>query len=691
MKHDLNLQKKAVYSVAGILFFILSINTAVLTYVASSKFKSAILAKTSAVGSGLQLELGKVLNLGVPIESLEGVNEKLKGLISNDAAIGYAMITDSRARVLFHSDPNFVGKELGDKPSLTAAASNKTLIQTTGAFYDISFPLLTAEGKIAGALRTGVHKSAINSQLYTLLLSAFVISVFCFILSLFLVSSFISRFITRPITAMEKAADRIASGDLTSAIDVRGDDEIASLGKAINRMAFNLKDMLSKIGSITNSVSSVTANIAVASQGVLSAAEIQKKAVEETASAIEEMDESVAKVATSSNSLSESASDTSSSILQLSASIERIAENTNVFSETAHETASSIEEMISSIKNIAESIGNLSTSSEAIASSVDEVNAATKDIENRAKESVRLAETVMENASDKGVGAAAAAAEGMENIKTSVAALSDVINMLGKRTDDIGKILTVIDDVADQTNLLALNAAILASKAGEHGKGFSIVADEIKSLAERASVSTSEIASLIRSVQEVTKSSIKMAFDGIQTVEKGITLVAGVHGALGDIFESSKASTEMAKAIQRATAEEAVVIKQITNSIEGMSEQTENISRAIQEQSKGSKFIIEATERVKDLSRQVKTATGEQKDGSKQIAGVIENVTLQTSQIAGAISKQKEKSALIVRSMEKIHDATGNLSESAHDMNKVITALQDEAMNLLKEIQKFRV
>jgi methyl-accepting chemotaxis protein len=70
--------------------------------------------------------------------------------------------------------------------------------------------------------------------------------------------------------------------------------------------------------------------------------------------------------------------------------------------------------------------------------------------------------------------------EGIENVKNSVVALADVINLLGKRTGDIGSILNVIDEVADQTNLLALNAAILASKAGEHGRGFAIVADEIK-------------------------------------------------------------------------------------------------------------------------------------------------------------------------------------------------------------------
>jgi len=691
MKRDLNLQQKSISVVAGILFIILAINTAVLTYVASRKYENAILSKTTSIGENMKRELAKVLALGVPVESLEGVSEKMKALADQDKEIGYAMITDVQGKVLHHSSAQMVGRELRDKASTNAAAADKNLLQTVDSYYDLAFPLMSAENKKVGHLRIGVHLAAIKTQVYVLLLWAVGISAFCFLLSIGLVHFAIRRFIIKPILTVEKTADRMASGDLSHVIQVEGKDELASLGGAVNRMSMSLKDMLAKIGKVTDSVSNVTTNIMALSQNVLSAADVQKKALEETAHNIEEMDGSITQVASSAEKLSEVANDTSSSIMQMTVSIERVAENTNIFSETAHDTASSIEEMISTIKQIAESIDTLSSSSEAIAASIDEVNATTKDIERRAGDSVSLAEAVMIKASDQGIQAAGAAIQGMENIKNSVVALSDVINMLGKRTDEIGKILNVIDDVADQTNLLALNAAILASKAGEHGKGFTIVADEIKNLAERASVSTNEIASMIRSVQEVTKSSIRMASDGIQTVERGLLLVKDVNTALQDISESSRESTEMARAIQRATAEESIVIKQITSAVGSMTEQTDTISRAIQEQSKGSRFIIEATERVKELSSQVKNATSEQKDGSKQISQVIENVTDQASQIASATGKQKEKSIAMVMAMEKILNSTGNLIQASKEMNTVISSLKDEADNLLGELHKFKV
>ena len=691
MLSHMNLQKKAMTLLAAILFLIFGLNTVVMTGVASRKYKQAMLAKSSAIGEGMQKDLGKAVNLGIPIESLEGVNEKLAELVSRDKGIGYAMVMDINGKILYHDKPDQAGKELKNAVTAKILASTENLVQAAGDYFDISFPLMTAENKAAGFLRVGVHTREINSQLYELLFWALGVSFFCFLTSLILFYVAIAKFITRPIVEMEKTADRIAGGDLTAELTVRGEDEVAALQKAVNRMAFNLKDMLSKVLNITDGVTSVTSNIASASQGVLTIADVQKKAIDETALAIEQSDSSIAQVSLSAESLSGSATNATSSVHELSASIEKVSDNTNVFSETAHETASSIEEMVSTIKSIAESLDTLSRSAEAIASSIDEVNATTKNIDERAHESVKLAEAVMDKASKKGMQSAQAAMQGMENIKKGVVDLSEIINNLGKRADDIGKILNVIDDVADQTNLLAINAAILASKAGEHGKGFSVVADEIKNLAERTSFSTKEIAELIRSVQDATRTSIHMASEGVSTADKGLVLVTDVNGALAEIVDSSKASTEMARAIQRATEEEAMAIKQITNSVEKMTEQTENISHAIQEQSRGSRFIIEATERVKEMSHQVKGATAEQKERSRDIAVVIENVTTQVLHIAEAISKQKSNSAGMVSSMEKIRETTGRLISSSHDMNAVVSSLKEDAFNLLVELKKFKV
>ena len=112
---------------------------------------------------------------------------------------------------------------------------------------------------------------------------------------------------------------------------------------------------------------------------------------------------------------------------------------------------------------------------------------------------------------------------------------NDFVKKLGGRSDEIGKILNVIEDITDQTTLLALNAAILAAQAGEHGKGFSVVAEEIKDLAERTAFSTQEIGSLIQSVQQEVKGTVQAMGEGWKSVDDGLeTLKRGVGGIKED-------------------------------------------------------------------------------------------------------------------------------------------------------------
>ncbi len=687
----LNLEKKAVLTVALVLFLTIGINTAVLTLVASGKYRSAILDKSSAIGDSLQSEMSKVLSFGLTLDSLEGMDEKLQDVIKNNSSVGYAIITDAAGVVVFDGRGERTGNKLIDDVSIKAATSRERLQQTDGPYYDLSFPLLDADEQVAGALRLGIKVESIRKQLFALLFWAIGISSVCLLISIGLVYVFISRFITKPIIDIEKAAEKIASGDLTHVVSIKGDDEIAYLGNAINSMAKNLRDIISTVRSITDSVSFVTSKIISSSQGLLKIAEDQKRSIDETSDSVTSLNNSIISVASSSGILSSSAEDTSSAIAEMKRSIESVADSANIVDEASQETSSSIEEMVTNIKQIAESLESLSASSDQMATSIEEVNTTVREIEERANESVGLAEKVSQETSTKGIDAVQLAISGMENIKESVSSLSDTINVLGKRSSDIGKILKVINDVTDQTTLLSLNAAILAAQAGEHGKSFAVVADSIKSLAEKTSSSTKEIAALISSVQGDTSSAIKLASEGIRTVEDGVEKVVGVSSALESIIESSNVSTNMSRAIQRATSEQTGVIKQIAESIKQMSEQVDHISLATQEQNKGSKFIIETTERLKEISHQVKLATSEQQEGGVHITEAIENITKQVERIAGDTQTQKQESSDILQAVEIIKESTDKLVSTSNDMSSTVNSLKGEAENLLAELRKFRL
>lgn len=505
----------------------------------------------------------------------------------------------------------------------------------------------------------------------------------------------LSRSFSNRIRTLKDFAGKIAEGNLTASdygtFEERFSDEITDLDKSLKRMAQNLRGLASNAQRITDSIAGVTEKIASSSERVLTGANVQRESIEKTALSMAEMDSSISSVANSAESTSAAAQETSSAITEMVTSISGVAKSSGLFFSAASEVASSIDKMAASIKEISESLENLSALSEETASSLAEINATVKEVEASATESVNLAEHVTSEASGKGLKAAEAAIKGMDNIKNNVTLIFEGIKRLGKRSEEIGEILNVIDDVAEQTGLLALNAAILAAQAGEHGKGFAVVAEEIKSLAEKTSLSTKEIATLIESVQSETRASIEIVGKGMYSVEKGVGLVEEVNLALKGILDSASVSTDKARLIQRAAAEEANVIKQLTQVIKDMSDQIEHISMATKTQSNDSKAIIIAVNRIQELSKHVKIATEEQSIGSKQISEAIGSVSHQTGKIAEEISAQREMSRQIVESIGNIKNVAVSSVDIVNEMNTAVVLLHEEAQSLISELRKFKV
>lgn len=589
---------------------------------------------------------------------------------------------------------------------LEAAKADKTGAAAKAALSDMRLNTLVREDLVAASEKVGTaiddllvtvgglmnetrdQVAAVQRKARVALVS---VSISAVVLALLLGMTATSRLVIRPLLEMKGAAEKIASGDLAHTLPIHGRSEISLLGGAINTMAANLKEMFLKIREVTESLSQTTMGIVASSRQVMSAADIQKTAIETTAGAVEDMSAANTVMAESAHRLSQSAVNASSVITQTRQAINSVAGNSDALESSTEETSSSVHQMIMSIREISQGLASFSASSEKITSSITEVTASTREIEHHAGESVGLAQQVLADASGRGQAAAVDAIAGIEHIRASVGSLAEVIQSLGKRSQDIGSILTIIDDIADRTNLLALNAAILSAQAGVHGRGFAVVAAEIKHLAEKTSLSVKEIGGLIATVREETSSSVIKAASGLEAVDAGLKLVRGVESALGGIAKSSVASSEMAKAIQRSTAEEAQAVGQIAHAIQEMVGQAENIARALQEQNSGSAFISGQTEKMKEISRQVRGAIGEQRQGSDHMVEAIGDVARQAEAIAVATGQQKAKSADIVRSMGRIQEATGSLVVSSNEMKATVGALTAAAQKLHDELDKFTV
>ncbi|HDH01139.1 MAG TPA: HAMP domain-containing protein, partial [Nitrospirae bacterium] len=342
--------------------------------------------------------------------------------------------------------------------------------------------------------------------------------------------------VINPVKELQRAAHSLAGGDFSFKTNIRSRDEIGMLNDDMSDAIKGIGNILQRIGAVARRVKTVSIAVEKESKKVAEGTQLETEAIDNMLSGIEEFNRSVLEIADNVAGLSVSSEQTAASVDETSTNAEEITKNTVELSSAVETTSSSIEEMSANIREIALKTEGLSSSAEETLSAIEEINSSVKEIESNARESAKLSEKVTADASGFGMESVNKTEEGMERIKTTVQKTAEFIGKLGGRSDEIGKILNVIDEITDQTALLALNAAILAAQAGEHGKGFSVVADEIKDLAERTSYSTQEISSLIQAVQQEVQGAVSTMGDGLKTVEEGARLSRESKNALQKII-----------------------------------------------------------------------------------------------------------------------------------------------------------
>ncbi len=389
----------------------------------------------------------------------------------------------------------------------------------------------------------------------------------------------------------------------------------------------------------------------------------QLSAADETARLIKDMAGAMRDFASSVEALTQNAEESSSSILEMTATSSEVADNLGELAASVRESVSSIEEMAYSIKEVAKNVDALSLTAEETSSSMNEMDVSIDQVQSNANETARLSEEVALDA-EKGAEAILKTISEIYRIKESSGEAVAAISALGSRIDAIGQIVNVIDDVAEQTNLLALNAAIIAAQAGEQGKGFAVVADEIKDLAERAGASTREITDLIKTVQSESRNAISAVERGAHNVDRGVEVSNEAERALKKILESSTKSTNMVRAIARATVEQAKGSKQVTDAIGRIAETVQQIAAATAQQARGSELIMKSAEKMRLITQHVERSAQEQAKGGRQITSAIENISGMVTALYTSHKSQLDGTKQLLSSAGKIEE-TARSQESA--------------------------
>jgi methyl-accepting chemotaxis protein len=499
-----------------------------------------------------------------------------------------------------------------------------------------------------------------------------------------------SRVIIRPLDHLAENARNLSNGDLTQRAEIGSSDEIGDLSSAFNTMAGNLEKTVSKLVRSQAQLKTVVETVGSRSRTVAERVDEQRSMIDSTYHSIDQLNNGVRKITDNVEALSAASEETSSSMLEMVASIEEVSRHTDTLYNSVEDTASATGQMATSINEVDQNVDYLSNFVTDTSSSMVQMSASIAQVESNAAKSYDLALAVAD-AAESGMKAVRETIDGMEQIRHSVSESNAVITRLGERSTAIGKILNVIEDIAEQTNLLALNAAILAASAGEHGKGFSVVAAEIRDLSERTASSTREIANLIRSVQDEVGNALRSMSAGTKLVAEGVSLSHEAGKTLNNILESSTKASEMGKEIAAATREQAKGSETVTQSVGRLQELVSQINRATTQQAQGSDHIMKAVESMREVTRYVRQAMVEQRSGSSMISASAERMIDMIHEIFQVAAGQAAESEKIVGTMEKVRVIAEGNGNYAMEMGESLTLLSEAIRGLDEEVRRFRV
>lgn len=414
----------------------------------------------------------------------------------------------------------------------------------------------------------------------------------------------VARGLIVPILSVKNLSEKLAAGDLTQHADVTGSDEVGRMATSLNRAVQSLKEMMMELQRVIEDMAASSQEMAAVSAQMAGSANRLKDRTVKAASESNSIAANVDQVAASAQGASRSAEAVSDLIRQISQTFAEVA-------DSSRKTSANVSRMAGANEEISGQISSVSAA-------VEEMSVSLNEVARHTAESSRISRDA-----------------GKQTVE-----IDGKMKILVKASQQIGKVVTLIKDLADQTNMLALNATIEAAGAGEAGKGFAVVAGEVKALARQSAEAASEIA------------------DQIDHIQTAIDDAAGSIQAINEIIEKSGSISEMiASSAEEQTATANEIAKSISGAAARLKETAENaaessdlvggIARSMDNSSRASQNSAKSIEELLENIRTVALSAQEASSGVNRVSETIKEISITAQETAsGAIQTNASSNAL---------------------------------------------
>ena len=457
-----------------------------------------------------------------------------------------------------------------------------------------------------------------------------------------LIAAAVGVSVIRPVRRLTEAAEKVADGDVAVSVEANGRDEIGRMAASFGRTVDYMRVMAEAAERLA--ANDLTVQVEPRSErDALGTAFRQMTAnLRET---IGEVRRASASLAQTSSQVDMAAGQSGSAATQVAMTINQVAAGAGDQARAATETSNAAAELSTVIEQVGSGAAETSRKAAQAARAIDEMTRAIDEATAAADEVGHVAEGAA-SAAIHGASAVGETVSGMSRIKDAVEGAATKVIELGGKGEQIGAIVEVIDDIAEQTNLLALNAAIEAARAGEQGKGFAVVADEVRKLAERSSRATKEIAALIAEVQAGTQQAVQAMKVGASEVESGAHLADQAGSALDEIrasVEATRTATgRIGGAVRAMTAASAGVVAS-SDAIAAIADQTNaaasRMMTAASTVARSVESIAAVSEENSAAAEEVSAATEEMSAQAEEVMAAADTLTEMARQLDALVAR----------------------------------------------------